>query len=417
MGEGDLQISEAGSQQAPSANPTQGEAAQGAAPISGEHKGPVNALTVLALLEKLEEMLGKVEETQVRMENRQRNLGNSVRKVQGEMAKLGRSQNSTSNAVSKLLQGSRQVSAAVRDASLRTERRREGVDRLERIHSEILRKNQFNVLLYQEEIEVPQGLFPHIQDPAIPACEGPGEHVEDGETFHTIRLSSDEEEKDQGETGNKAEKVSGLKRAGSLKKAFNFKNIEKMMAKMGNKMVSPERREKIRKSLSTKHQKTGEASTAQGEKEGQEGEEQGAKKEEEHKDEDGEARNGEKYEAKDEEDHEAEKREEHEETKKGEDEETMKGEKYEMKDEDHEADEGPATYTSHWTYTTTTTGGEVAPEMPCPTSGTEEEDAGERGNDGWWMVEKEEGMKVTWDPHGGFYDQHQTRTPYPPSEE
>nr|XP_033779693.1 caveolae-associated protein 2-like [Geotrypetes seraphini] len=415
MGEGDLQISEAESPQVPGTNPTQGEA-QVAVPIPGEHKGPVNALTVLALLEKLEEMLGKVQETQVRMENRQMNLGNSVRKVQGEMAKLGRSQNSTSNAVSKLLQGSRQVSAAVRDASLRMERRREGVDRLERIHSEILRKNQFNVLLYQEEIEVPEGLFPQIQDPAI----SPGEYVDDGETFHTICLSSDEEEKAQGDTGDKGEKVTGLKRAGSLKKAFTFKNIEKMMAKMGNKMVSPERREKIKKSLSSQHQKTGEVTTAQEEKEGQEEEQHESKKEEEHETKDGEAKNEEKYEAKDGEDHEAKKSEEYKEFKKGEDHETMKGDSYEMKDdmkdeEDHKADEGEATYMGHWTYTTT--GGKVPPEMPYPISGTDEEDAGGRGSDGWWMVEEEEGMKETWEAHGGPYDQHQTRTPYSPNEE
>lgn len=373
MGEEGLAASELENQQVPGANPTQGES-QVAMPGAGEPGGPVNALTVLALLEKLEEMLGKVQETQVRMENRQRNLGNSVRRVQGEVAKLGRSQNSTSNAVSKLLQGSRQVSAAVRDATLRAERRREGVARLERIHSEILRKNQFNVLLYQEEIEVPQGLFPQILGPTTAASEGPGEPVEDGETFHTIRLSSDEEEKDQADTGDKAEKVSGPKRVGSLKKAFTFKNIEKMMAKMGAKVVSPERREKIRKSLSPKHQKTGEASTAQDEKED-----------------------------------EKEDQKEEPETKEEEEQKVMTGEDHDAKEVENHEDEEEASETAHWTYVAA--GGKISSEMPCPIPAMQEEGTGARGSDVWCIVEEEEsGMKVTWEPTEGLSDQLETRT-------
>ncbi|XP_029436532.1 caveolae-associated protein 2-like [Rhinatrema bivittatum] len=481
MGEEGLQASGAEGRQVPGANPAPGEAR------AAEPGGPVNALTVLALLEKLEEMLGRVQETQVRMEGRQRSLGNSVRRVQGEVAKLGRSQNSTSNAVSKLLQGSRQVSAALRDANLRVERRREGVARLERIHNEILRKNQFNVLLYQEEIEVPEGMFPQALGPTAAASEGLEDHGADGETFHTIRLSSDEEE--LGDTGAKAEKVPGPKKAGSLKKAFTFKNIEKMMAKMGAKMVPPEKREKIKKSLSPRRPKTEEAPKAQSEKEGQEGEEQGAKEHEAKEGDDHEVKTGEDHEAKMREDHEAKigeghetkmredheakmredheakmredheakmrayheakmredheakMREDHEakmredhEAKMREDHEAKMREDHEAKmrayheakmredheakmREDHEANKREAADTYRWT--SATVSGNISPGMPYDISEMVEEEAGARGSEGWWMVDKDEESetRVTWDPNEDRYDQHRTRTSsYPPAE-
>lgn len=87
------------------------------------------------------------------------------------------------------------------------------------------------------------------------------------ETLHTVDLSSDDELpqdedalEDSGEEKmeeSRAEKIkrSSLRKVDSLKKAFSRQNIEKKMNKLGTKIVSVERREKIKKSLTSNHQK------------------------------------------------------------------------------------------------------------------------------------------------------------------
>lgn len=87
------------------------------------------------------------------------------------------------------------------------------------------------------------------------------------ETMHTVELSSDDEaphdeaandSMDEKIEESRAEKIkrSSLKKVDSLKKAFSRQNIEKKMNKFGTKIVSAERREKIKKSLTPNHQKS-----------------------------------------------------------------------------------------------------------------------------------------------------------------
>ncbi|RXM27815.1 Serum deprivation-response protein [Acipenser ruthenus] len=122
-----------------------------------------------------------------------------------------------------------------------------------------------------EENEIPSSAF--VKD-AVPYPRGTeGEELVDSnkpleETLQTVNLSSDEEicpdEEEEGSLHeekleqSRAEKIkrSSLKRVDSLKKAFSRQNIEKKMSKIGTKIVSPEKREKIKKSLTPNHQKT-----------------------------------------------------------------------------------------------------------------------------------------------------------------
>ncbi|KAG9349385.1 hypothetical protein JZ751_027828 [Albula glossodonta] len=92
------------------------------------------------------------------------------------------------------------------------------------------------------------------------------------EALQTINLSSDEElgpedEDEEFKAGqeagerlekSRAEKIkrSSLKKVDSLKKAFSRQNIEKKMNKIGTKIVSQEKREKIKKSFTPNHQKS-----------------------------------------------------------------------------------------------------------------------------------------------------------------
>ncbi|XP_074071566.1 caveolae-associated protein 2 [Macrotis lagotis] len=230
----------------------------------------VNAVTVLTLLDKLVNMLDIVQENQHKMEQRQINLEGSVKGIQNDLTKLSKYQTSTSNTVSKLLEKSRKVSAYTREVKERMERQCAQVKRLESNHAQLLKRNHFKVLIFQEENEIPTSVF--AKEPVPSITEGKEESVDENksleETLHTVNLSSDDEmpnEEDALEDSteekveeSRAEKIkrSSLKKVDSLKKAFSRQNIEKKMNKLGTKIVSVERREKIKKSFTTNHQKT-----------------------------------------------------------------------------------------------------------------------------------------------------------------
>ncbi|XP_005501763.2 caveolae-associated protein 2 [Columba livia] len=251
-----------------------GEAAGGSAvpplPPSEAVGGQVNALTVLALLEKLVSMLEAVEGQQRQMEQRQRGLEGAVRGIQGDLGKLCRSHGATGEAVEKLLEKSRKVCAHTRAVRERLERQCDQVRRLEQHHAQLLRRDRFKVLIFQEENEIPASVFAKEPIPSI--TEGKEEPVDENktleETLHTVELGSDDEmfheEDDLDDSAeekteeSRAEKLkrTSLKKVDSLKKAFSRQNIEKKMNKISTKIVSPERREKIKKSLTVHHQKS-----------------------------------------------------------------------------------------------------------------------------------------------------------------
>ncbi|NWQ79927.1 CAVN2 protein, partial [Columbina picui] len=251
-----------------------GEAAAGSAvpplPPSEAVGGQVNALTVLALLEKLVSMLEAVEGQQRQMEQRQRGLEGAVRGIQGDLGKLCRSHGATGEAVEKLLEKSRKVCAHTRAVRERLERQCDQVRRLEQHHAQLLRRDRFKVLIFQEENEIPASVFAKEPIPSI--TEGKEEPVDENktleETLHTVELGSDDEmfheEDDLDDSAeekteeSRAEKLkrTSLKKVDSLKKAFSRQNIEKKMNKISTKIVSPERREKIKKSLTVHHQKS-----------------------------------------------------------------------------------------------------------------------------------------------------------------
>ncbi|XP_004674485.1 PREDICTED: serum deprivation-response protein [Condylura cristata] len=226
----------------------------------------VNAVTVLTLLDKLVNMLDTVQENQQKMEQRQISLEGSVKGIQNDLTKLSKYQASTSNTVSKLLEKSRKVSAHTRAVKERMERQCAQVKRLENNHAQLLRRNHFKVLIFQEENEIPASVF--VKEPVSSPAEGKEETADENksleEGLQTVDLSSDDElppdEEDSAEEKieeSRAEKIkrSSLRKVDSLKKAFSRQNIEKKMNKLGTKIVSVERREKIKKSLTSNHQK------------------------------------------------------------------------------------------------------------------------------------------------------------------
>ncbi|XP_019716294.1 serum deprivation-response protein-like [Hippocampus comes] len=237
-------------------------------------EGPVNAITVLTLLDKLVNMLDAVQENQHKMEGHQVEMEGVVRGIQADMIKLSKSHSHTSNTVSKLLDKSRKLSVTMKEVRERMERQGTQVKKLEANHAHLINRNNFKVLIFQEENEIPSTVFvkdppPFPRDEILEEGDESGV-VEDNQpsegVLQNINLSSDEDvglEADLEEEmwpqdlenmeKSKAEKLklSSLKKVDSLKKAFSRQNIEKKMTKIGTKIVSAEQREKIKQKTSS----------------------------------------------------------------------------------------------------------------------------------------------------------------------
>ncbi|XP_040888023.1 caveolae-associated protein 2b [Toxotes jaculatrix] len=240
-------------------------------------QGPVNAITVLTLLDKLVNMLDAVQENQHKMEVHQVEMEGVVRGIQADMTKLSKSHSHTSNTVSKLLDKSRKLSVTMKEVRDKMERQGVQVKKLEANHAHLISRNNFKVLIFQEENEIPSSVFvkdppPFPRDEIVEEGEEPVSGIVDGNRsqeggLHTIDLSSDEDvgleaEQEEEEAWphdlenmekSRAEKLkrSSLKKVDSLKKAFSRQNIEKKMTKIGTKIVSVEQREKIKQRTSS----------------------------------------------------------------------------------------------------------------------------------------------------------------------
>lgn len=119
------------------------------APGSPVDRGQVSAITVVALLDKLMNMLEAVQDNQQRMEQRQADLEGAVRVVQGDVTRLSKNHVSTSNSVNKLLERSRKVSGHLKDVKERLDKQAVQVKKLEANHNHLLKRNHFKVLIFQ----------------------------------------------------------------------------------------------------------------------------------------------------------------------------------------------------------------------------------------------------------------------------
>lgn len=260
-----------------------------AAGVPGSPGGQVSAITVVALLDKLVNMLEAVQDNQQRMEQRQADLESAVRVVQGDVTRLSKTHVCTSNSVSKLLERSRKVSCNLKEVKERMDKQAVQVKKLEANHSHLLKRNHFKVLIFQEDNEIPTSVSvkdslktplpsqydaESIQPPPSTACSIDGSRTQD-EGLQTISLSSDDDgsvavNREEYEVDcdsvagpsrpyeRRADKFkrSSLKKVDSIKKAFSRQSIEKKVNQITTKIVPPEKREKLKKSLTPSHPKS-----------------------------------------------------------------------------------------------------------------------------------------------------------------
>lgn len=287
------------------------------APLSPTDRGQVSAITVVALLDKVVNMLESVQENQQRMEQRQAELEGAVRTVQGDVTRLSKVHLNTANNVNKLLERSRKVSGGVKEVKERLEKQATQVKRLENNHAHLLKRNHFKVLIFQEDNEIPTDVFvkdslkgslppfdeesgvdppsplapsasasvaPSVAGSIAPSVAGSADMCSPNEGLHNVTLSSDEEDEMTAHQRLLAEidadsttglgssrsferrsdrfKRNSLKKVDSLMKAFSKQNIEKKVNQITTKIVPPEKREKIIKSFTPNHPKSPTAKTS-----------------------------------------------------------------------------------------------------------------------------------------------------------
>ncbi|XP_051542807.1 caveolae-associated protein 1b [Myxocyprinus asiaticus] len=206
-------------------------------------KGEMNGVMVLALLDKIIGAVDQIQQTQAGLEVRQREMERSVTGIQGELTKLSKSHTTTANTVNKMLEKVRKVSVNVKSVRGNLEKQAGQIKRLESNENELLKRRNFKVMIYQDEVKVHSKVNVAKSMKFSEPVEGEGELElkaaaeeggEDSEKVH-LDLSSDEEEVEIEETieETRAERIkrSSLQRYQNIKTVFSKEKMEKTKQK------------------------------------------------------------------------------------------------------------------------------------------------------------------------------------------
>ncbi|XP_036033146.1 caveolae-associated protein 4 [Onychomys torridus] len=207
------------------------------------------ALTIVTVLDKVATIVDSVQASQKRIEERHRDMGNAIKSVQMDLLKLSQSHSNTGYVVNKLFEKTRKVSAHIKDVKARVEKQRVHVTKVETKQEEIMKKNRFRVLIFQENVRCPSSLSV-VKDRSLPENQEEEEEVFDP----PIELSSDEEYYVE-ESRSARFRKSGKEHIDHIKKAFSKENMQKTRQNFDKKvsgirtrLVTPERRERLRQS-------------------------------------------------------------------------------------------------------------------------------------------------------------------------
>ncbi|TRY95427.1 hypothetical protein DNTS_004837 [Danionella cerebrum] len=206
-------------------------------------KGEMNGVMVLALLDKIIGAVDQIQQTQAGLEARQRDMERSVTGIQGELTKLSKSHTTTANTVNKMLEKVRKVSVNVKTVRGNLEKQAGQIKRLESNENELLKRRNFKVMIYQDEVKVPSKVnvaksmkFPEPVDgePEGELKAAAEEGGEEKEKLH-LDLSSDEEELEIEDAieESRAERIkrSSLQRVQTIKTVFSKEKMEKTKQK------------------------------------------------------------------------------------------------------------------------------------------------------------------------------------------
>ncbi|XP_030625961.1 caveolae-associated protein 1b [Chanos chanos] len=204
--------------------------------------GQMNGVMVLALLDKIIGAVDQIQQTQAGLEARQQEMERSVTGIQGELTKLSKSHTTTANTVNKMLEKVRKVSVNVKTVRSTLEKQGTQIKRLESNENELLKRRNFKVMIYQDEVKLPSRVtvaksmkVPEPVEGEVPPEQRAAleEGGEDGEKAQ-IELSSDEEveiEETIEETRAERIKRSSLQRVQNIKTVFSKEKMEKTKQK------------------------------------------------------------------------------------------------------------------------------------------------------------------------------------------
>ncbi|XP_060920389.1 caveolae-associated protein 4b [Labrus mixtus] len=224
---------------------------------AGMTGGGDDAGSIMALLERVAGLMDTVQTTQQRMEERQLELESTVKTIQADVVKLTNDHANTSSTVDRLLEKTRKVSRHIKDVRVRVENQNVRVKKVEATQGDLLAKNKFRVVIYQGDQEV-KSVAPGNEPAESSGAGGAGARAEVEPDKFELPPESDEEymvveEADSSSAGRV--KKTGLSRIESFKATFSKENMSKTRENLGTKVnrfgeriVTAERREKIRQS-------------------------------------------------------------------------------------------------------------------------------------------------------------------------
>lgn len=187
------------------------------------------AFTIVTVLDKVAAIVDSVQASQKRIEERHREMENAIKSVQIDLLKLSQSHNNTGYLINKLFEKTRKVSAHIKDVKARVERQQTHVKKVESKQEEILKKNKFRVVIFQEKLRCPTSLS-IVKDRTLTEDQ----EVEDDVFDPPIELSSDEEYYIE-ESRSARLRKSGKERIDNIKKAFSKENMQKTRQNLDKK--------------------------------------------------------------------------------------------------------------------------------------------------------------------------------------
>ncbi|XP_029312196.1 caveolae-associated protein 1-like [Cottoperca gobio] len=251
---------------------TEGDAAEDK-DEAGKLDTQVNGVMVLTLLDKIIGAVDQIQQTQSGLEARQQDMERSVTSIQGDLTKLTKSHSTTSNSVNKMMEKVRKVSVNVKTVRATLEKQGGQIKKLESNEAELLKRRNFKVMIYQDEVKVPSKLSVSKSMKVSESVSGSRggsllelkEGVEDEEGGEGekadkphIDLSSDEEGVEIEETieESRAERIkrSSLQRVQTLKTVFSKEKMDKNRAKTKENLEKT--KQKTKDNLEKTKQKT-----------------------------------------------------------------------------------------------------------------------------------------------------------------
>lgn len=219
----------------------------------GKSEAQMNGVMVLSLLDKIIGVVDQIQQTQNGLEARQEAMEKSVSTIQGELAKLSKSHFGTANTVNKMLDKVRKVSVNVKTVRSNLEKQAGQIKKLESNESELLKRRNFKVLIYQDLVKAPKVTKAKTAE----GVEGLEQIPEEGgEEVHANVNSDDEVEVEEivEESRTKRLQRSTKQQVDNIKKAFSKEQMEK--TKLKTKENLEKTKQKTRDNLEKTRQKT-----------------------------------------------------------------------------------------------------------------------------------------------------------------